>query len=44
MHLAGAEQKEHVFHLSRLDGGTIDTGLRYRDTRELSGRPLQINA
>ena len=29
MHLAGAEQKEHVFPLTRLDGGTITTGLRY---------------
>jgi hypothetical protein len=35
MHLAGAEQKEHVFRLDRLDGGTIDTKLRYSATREL---------
>jgi len=35
MHLAGAEQKEHVFRLDRLDGGTIDTPLRYSATRTL---------
>jgi hypothetical protein len=35
MHLAGAEQKEQVFTLARLEGGTITTGLRYRDTQGL---------
>jgi hypothetical protein len=35
MHLAGAEQKSHVFRLARLDGGTIDTPLRYRVARAL---------
>ncbi len=35
MHLAGAEQKTHVFRLNRLDGGTIDTKLRYADTHDL---------
>ena len=35
MHLAGREQKEQVFTLARLDGGTITTGLRYRDTQAL---------
>ena len=32
MHLAGSEQKEQVFTLTRLEGGTITTGLRYRVT------------
>jgi len=35
MHLAGTEQKEQVFTLARLEGGTITTGLRYRDTQAL---------
>ena len=35
MHLAGAEQKDHVFRLDRLDRGTIDTQLRYSATRNL---------
>lgn len=35
MHLAGAEQKNGVFRLDRLDGGTIETGLRYSATRDL---------
>jgi len=35
MHLAGTEQKEQVFTLARLEGGTITTGLRYRDTQGL---------
>ena len=43
MHLAGAEQKNHVFRLNRLDGGTIDTKLRYAATRELSGRALDLS-
>jgi hypothetical protein len=33
MHLAGAEQKTHVFKLNRLDGGSIETSLRYGDSR-----------
>jgi hypothetical protein len=35
MHLAGADQKNLVFRLNRLDGGTVDTALRYSATREL---------
>ena len=35
MHLAGREQKEQVFTLVRVDGGTITTGLRFRDTQAL---------
>jgi hypothetical protein len=44
MHLAGREQKEQVFTLTRLEGGTITTGLRYRDTRTLSAAPLAVSA
>jgi hypothetical protein len=35
MHLAGREQKEQIFSLARLDGRTLTTGLRYRDTHTL---------
>jgi hypothetical protein len=35
MHLAGAEQKSRVFRLNRLDGGTVETSLRYGDSRAL---------
>jgi hypothetical protein len=44
MHLAGAEQKNHTFRLSRLDGGTIETQLRYGATRELCGCQLALSA
>jgi hypothetical protein len=44
MHLAGAEQKSLVFRLPRLDGGTIESGLRYGATRELCGRTLAFSA
>ena len=44
MHLAGREQKEQVFTLARLEGGTITTGLRYRDARGLNGAPIAISA
>src|SRR5467141_1506466 len=40
MHLAGTDSKDHIFRLSRLDGGTIDTQLRYGITRELCRRAL----
>jgi hypothetical protein len=33
MHLAGPEQKTRVFRLSRLDGGEIETSLRYSESR-----------
>jgi hypothetical protein len=42
MHLAGTDSKDHTFHLSRLDGGTIDTRLRYSATRELCGQALKL--
>jgi hypothetical protein len=35
MHLAGAEQKTHVFRLNRLDGGMVETSLRYSESRGL---------
>lgn len=39
MHLAGREQKTHVFRLNRLDGGNVETSLRYGETRALCGAP-----
>ena len=44
MHLAGAEQKNHVFRLDRLDGGTVETSLRYGATRRLCGHALDLSA
>ena len=38
MHLAGREQKTHIFQLNRLDGGTVETSLRYSETRALCGQ------
>ncbi len=38
MHLAGREQKTHTFRLNRLDGGEVETSLRYRDSRALCDR------
>jgi hypothetical protein len=35
MHLAGPEQKTQIFRLDCLDGGTVETSLRYRDSRAL---------
>lgn len=35
MHLAGTEQKTHLFRLNCLDGGQVETSLRYSDTRKL---------
>jgi hypothetical protein len=37
MHLAGAEQKTHEFRLNRLDGGVVQTSLRYSESRALCG-------
>ena len=39
MHLAGREQKTQLFRLDRLDGGTIETSLRFSESRALCGRP-----
>lgn len=35
MHLAGREQKNHRFRLKRLGGGTLDTSLRFSESRAL---------
>ena len=35
MHLAGEAQKSHIFRLHRLDGGEVETSLRYSETRAL---------
>jgi hypothetical protein len=40
MHLAGREQKTHIFRLNQLDGGTVEISLRYSESRALCGRPL----
>jgi len=44
MHLAGEAAKNRTFQLDRLDGGTVETGLRYAATRELCRRPLDLAA
>src|SRR5215831_343123 len=40
MHLAGREQKTHIFRLYRLGGGTVETSLRYSESRALCRRSL----
>ena len=44
MHLAGPEQKTQRFRLQCLDGGAVETMLRYGETRELCRRPLELTA
>jgi hypothetical protein len=49
MHLAGREQKSHLFTLQclggqRLDGGTVVTSLRYGDSRAMCGCPLSADS
>jgi hypothetical protein len=44
MHLAGHEQKDHLFTVQRLDGGTIVTSLRYGDSRALCHRTLSADS
>jgi hypothetical protein len=50
IHLAGAEQKNRVFSLHRLDGGAVRTSLRYGESRALCARgsggqkPIPISA
>jgi hypothetical protein len=39
MHLAGPEQKNKVFRLDCLDGDTVETSLRYGETRGLCAQP-----
>jgi hypothetical protein len=38
MHLAGEAAKSHQFRLRRLDGGELETSLRYSETRALVSR------
>jgi hypothetical protein len=38
VHLAGREQKEKLFRLDCLDGGTVETSLRYSESRALCER------
>ena len=40
IHLAGREQKAHKFRLNRLDGGNVETSLRYSESRALCAIPL----
>ncbi|MBV9551926.1 MAG: hypothetical protein JO032_03930 [Alphaproteobacteria bacterium] len=40
LHLAGPEQKNKVFRLHRLGGGTVETSLRYSAVRDLCARPV----
>jgi hypothetical protein len=44
MHLAGREQKTQTFRLDRLDGGTVETSLRFSESRVLCGRTLTSNS
>jgi hypothetical protein len=44
VHLAGAGSKDHTFRLARLDGGVIDTPLRYGTTRALCRQLATIGA
>ena len=41
LHLAGPEQKDHLFRLERLDGGTVETSLRYSESRALCRRAFE---
>jgi hypothetical protein len=38
MHLAGADQKNKIFRLDCLGGGTVETSLRFSESRALCGR------
>ncbi len=44
MHLAGPDQKSKVFRLDCLDGGTVETSLRYSETRALCRLPAEPTA
>src|SRR6516165_10619473 len=41
MHLAGEASKSEIFRLRRLDGGEVETSLRYSETRALVSRHPQ---
>ena len=40
MHLAGADQKTHIFRIRTLDGGTVETSLRYSESRAICAAHL----
>ena len=46
VHLSGREQKDKLFRLDQLDGGTVETLLRYSECRLLCARtaPARLNA
>ncbi len=44
MHLAGPDAKGQSFRLERLDGGHIETRLRFGETRALGARPSPMGA
>ena len=44
MHLAGREQKAHIFRLNRLDGGWVETSLRYSESRALCEQSVLAGA
>jgi len=41
MHLAGEASKSEIFRLRRLDGGEVETSLRYSESRALVSRHPQ---
>jgi hypothetical protein len=43
MHLAGPDQKSGVFRLDRLDGGTVETSLRYGESRAMCGVAFSVS-
>lgn len=44
MHLAGPDQKCGVFRLDRLGGGTVETSLRYGESRAVGGAAAIVSA
>ena len=42
VHLAGTDQKNKIFRLDRLDGGTVETSLRYGESRALYNASRRI--
>ena len=44
MHLAGPDQKTGVFRLNRLGGGTVETSLRYGESRAVCGTAARVSA
>lgn len=44
MHLAGSDAKHSLFRLECLDGGTVETSLRYGESREVCRRAAEVGA